>query len=151
MICSPLFCVQHAMVSMPLALVRLMAEYARADTIDYGDIFFLSNHTLHLFRMPVVRDRIDYNKLACLNELERKYDIRFSGSSSGYFGTIKIITQNFLLMPCSCQRCGCDGVAEANGILCDDCCLRCVCRECGEFVDNCECESEEGEGEEGDE
>ena len=60
-------------------------------------------------------------------------------------GCFKIIAQDALLMPCSCE-CSCENAADDNDVVCEKCRCYCLCP-CGEFYANCECKSE---GEEGD-
>ena len=66
---------QHAMVMMPFALVRLMAEYARADEIDYGNMFILSNKTLFLFREPGINIGNYAYDIALENGWNARYNI----------------------------------------------------------------------------
>ena len=147
------------MAKMPFALVRLMADYARADEIDYGDIFVYSNDTLFFFRLPDVdrETKEDILRFADANDWREKYSINMKFAKYGEFSTIKIITKDVLLRPCSCRQCGCEKVADdstqyptffiQNYVVCENCGYNCMCRDCEEFLDECSCKSEVDEGE----
>ena len=132
------------MVMMPLALVRLMAEYARAEDTDYGNMFVsgcpndTTDTTLYLLRLPDVADEYyDDARLTRLDELERKYDIHIN--SYGNFTTVKNVSKD----ACSCHLCKCcENAAEDNDNLCEDCLKLCMCRDCEEFLDECSCRDE---------
>ena len=133
--------VQHAMVPMPFALVRLMADYAET---DYGNMFVFgrsnnmtTSDTLYLIRLPDVDDE-DCNygdpARARLDELERKYDINIK--SYGTFTTVKNITH----ANCICHLCkGCEHAADLD-MLCEACSVSCKCHECEEFMHECVCD-----------
>ena len=134
------------MVPMPFALVRLIAEYARADEIDYGNMFVWAcsddgtnakHDTFYLLRLPDLDDE-DCNygdpARARLDELERKYDIHIQ--SYGTFTTVKNITR----ATCICYFCkGCEHAADLD-MLCEACSVSCKCHECEEFMHECVCD-----------
>ena len=95
--------VQHAMVPMPFALVRLMADYAET---DYGNMFVFgrsndmtTSDTLYLIRLPDVDDE-DCNygdpARARLDELERKYDIHIQSIN---YPTVARGTERLRIVP----------------------------------------------------
>jgi hypothetical protein len=131
------------MVPMPLALVRLIAEYARADEIDFGNMFVLSNDTLFLCRMSAVASNNEIrnsSELARLNGWDEKYNINMDDSTYEQFFDVKILTKNVVLMPCWCKKCGCENAAKDDDVVCELCIMSCKCPDCDEFEWHCDCD-----------